>query len=564
MENPESSRRRPAASDLRTVRSLSLLINTAGFCFAVFLRRLTPHPYSSSVGLFRNQYIVMDTWGTLLCILILLGTFAALLPERRAAQVVRFFATRRFLVACLAAVLLSAGAVWIYRVYPLSMDEYAPLFQAKVFARGKLAATFPPALIDRLFPPRAIGHFFSVSYADGRVVSRYWPGFALLLTPFVKWHAAWLLNPLLALGSLLLLWKIAREVFDSAAAGGLAVLFAVASPAFTINAISLFSMNAHLFFNLAFVALLLRPTTARIAAAGLAGSVAVILHNPFSHLLFALPWIVWLAARPQRVRNLALLVLGYLPLTVGVGVVWILFRESVAAAGGAAHGAFFLPEILSTIAGGGKWLTVPSLRILVVRFMCLVKICSWAVPGLVVLAVFGGWRWRALPVVRLLAASALLTFVAYFFVRFTQGHGWGYRYFHAVWGVLPVFAAGALMKSRGPRAVWRKSLLRFAVTAALLSLVLGNTLRAVQVERYISRRLSERPVAPAEGRATCFVNTRHGYAAEDLLKNDPFLRGRVLYLISHGQASDAQFVHSLHPGAELFWSGPAGSCWSLK
>ncbi len=559
MKNPERRRIFRSASDLRTIRSLSLLINAAGFCFAVYLRRITPHPYSRSVGLFRNQFIVMDTSGTLLCVLILLATFFVLVSRRRAEQAARFFASRRFLVAGLTAVLLSAGAVWIYRVYPLSMDEYAPLFQARVFARGQLAAQFPPPLIERLFPPRAIGHFFSVSPADGRVVSRYWPGFALLLTPFVKWHAAWLLNPLLAMGSLLLIWRITRRVFDSDAAAGLAVLFAVASPAFTINAISLFSMNAHLFFNLAFVALLLRPTPRRILAAGLAGSVAVILHNPLSHLLFALPWIVWLGVRPRRARNLALLGIGYLPLTVGVGVAWVLYREAVAGAGG----AFSLPEILSGIAGGGTWLVAPSLRILVVRFMCLVKICSWAVPGLVVLAVFGGWRWRREPVVRLLAASAVLTFLAYFFVRFTQGHGWGYRYFHSVWGVLPIFAAGALLKDRGPRAAWRKNLLRFAVTAALLSLVLGTTLRAVQVERYISRRLAELPAAPAEGRAVCFINTQYGYAAEDLLKNDPFLRDRVLCLISRGRAADAKFVAKLHPGAKLFRSGPGGSCWAL-
>ena len=375
---------------------------------------------------------------------------------------------------------------------------------------------------------------------------------------------AWLLNPLLAFGSLLLIWKITRQLFDSAAAGGLAVLFAVASPAFTVNAISLYSMNAHLFFNLAFVALLLRPTGPRILAAGFVGSIAVVLHNPLPHLLFALPWIVWLGVRPRRLRNLSLLGIGYLPVTVGVGVVWVLYREAVAGAGGAAPGALSLLETLSMIVAKGKWLTAPSLRLLVVRFMCLVKLCSWAVPGLVMLACFGGWRWWKEPAVRLMAMSAVLTFLAYFFVRYTQGHGWGYRYFHSAWGVLPIFAAGALLKSRGPQAAWRRDLMRFAVTAAVLSLVLGNTLRAVQVDRYIARRLSELPVAAAEGCVACFVNMQYGYAAEDLLKNDPFLRNRVLYFISHGKASDAQMVKDLHPTAHLSWSGPEGACWSLQ
>jgi len=43
----------------------------------------------------------------------------------------------------------------------------------------------------------------------------------------------------------------------------------------------------------------------------------------------------------------------------------------------------------------------------------------------------------------------------------------------------------------------------------------------------------------------------------------PVLRDRVLYLISRGRAADAKFVAKLHPGAQLFRSGPGGSCRAL-
>src|SRR5258708_28116678 len=33
-----------------------------------------------------------------------------------------------------------------------------------------------------------------------------------------------------------------------------------------------------------------------------------------------------------------------------------------------------------------------------------------------------------------------LTFCAYFFVSLDQGHGWGYRYFHGAFGVIPILA----------------------------------------------------------------------------------------------------------------------------
>lgn len=138
--------------------------------------------------------------------------------------------------------------------------------------------------------------------------------------------------------------------------------------------------------------------------------------------------------------------MGYLPLTLGVGIAWVIYSALVAAPGGTASGSFSMLEILSMIIGKGQWLTLPSLRLLVVRFMCLVKLCSWAVPGLVMLAIFGGWRWKKERVIQVLAVSAIVTFLTYFVVRYTQGHGWGYRYFHSAWGVLPILATGALLK----------------------------------------------------------------------------------------------------------------------
>src|SRR5438067_426521 len=80
----------------------------------------------------------------------------------------------------------------------------------------------------------------------------------------------------------------------------------------------------------------------------------------------------------------------------------------------------------------------------------------------------GVWWRRAEPAVRLFAASALLTLAGYFFVPYDQGHGWGYRYFHASWGALPLLAACAL---EHPAA--GASLRRMTLIAALASLLLG-------------------------------------------------------------------------------------------
>src|SRR5262249_24575095 len=98
--------------------------------------------------------------------------------------------------------LLATGASFVYHRHPLSMDEYAPYFQSEAFASGHIAAHLPPQLIDWLVPPGFQGAFLEVSHSTGSVASGYWPGFALLLTPFSAVGVPWLCNPVLAALSL--------------------------------------------------------------------------------------------------------------------------------------------------------------------------------------------------------------------------------------------------------------------------------------------------------------------------------------------------------------------------
>jgi len=94
-------------------------------------------------------------------------------------------------------------------------------------------------------------------------------------------------------------------------------------------AITYFSMTAHLLLNLAFAWLLFERTFFRLVLAGLVGSFALLLHNPMPHFLFALPWIVWLALQPDRLRKLLALAAGYAPLALGVGFGWALLLSQI-------------------------------------------------------------------------------------------------------------------------------------------------------------------------------------------------------------------------------------------
>jgi hypothetical protein len=278
----------------------------------------------------------------------------------------------------------------------------------------------------------------------------------------------------------------------------------------------------------------------RLLAAGLVGSVALVLANPVPHAVFAMPWIAALVRR-RGLRALAPLTLGYAPLTLLLGVAWLSVRAQVSGVGGRAF-------------------AVPGAGLLYARLLALVELVTWAAPFLPVVA-WVGWRVarRGSPM-RLLAGSALALLVVYCFVPFDQGHGWGYRYVHPAWSALPLLAAAALTSSRA--AQWRAP----ALAALLLAIPATNALRAVQVRSFVAEHRSRAPELPQtrdDRRLLRFISLAGGDFRVDLLQNDPFLRDPVVNLASEGLASDASLVARRFPGARLVSRSPLGSVWEL-
>src|SRR5262249_27197221 len=110
------------------------------------------------------------------------------------------------------------------------------------------------------------------------------------------------------------------------------------------------------------------------------------LHNPLPHALFALPWFIWLALRPAPVRNLSYLAAGYLPLVVILGLGWLWLQTH--------FGMIGLSGGPYSVATAGHLFGWPSEKTLLARYIGFAKLWLWAVPGIVVLAVVGTWRWR--------------------------------------------------------------------------------------------------------------------------------------------------------------------------
>lgn len=526
-----------------------------------FQRSAAGNPFS--IPIFRHLILFQDYYALLPFAGIL--ALALLAPVRVLGLLMASWCGRNvWAVALATTAVLAVGTHAVYHNHPLSMDEYSQLFQSAIFAEGRLTGQIPPALIDWLVPPRMQGWFMRVSAANGTIVSAYWPGFSLLLTPFTALGVPWLLNPLIGGATVLVMHRIALVLFDDLESAGLVVLLTLASPAVTINALSYYAMPAHLLASALYVLLLLNPTPRRALLAGLVGSLALVLHNPAPHLLFGLPWIAWLACRPaglgERLRILGALFAGYLPLCLLLGWGWPFFLQSfsiqqpVASIANPASAGRMLLDSLQAVTGalqGGGLGT---------QLLGLCKLWIWAVPGLVAVAALGAWRmrrghgyWLAM------IGSALLTYFAYFLVRFDQGHGWGYRYFHAAWLVLPLLAAGALARDGNAPSPLRS----YLAGCAVLSLAILTAFSALLVESFVARHLAQSPGAPGGKVRVVIVTPSVGYYIWDLAQNDPFLRNEFIQLSSRGAQADRDMMARNFPQYRLLVTELRGTVWGI-
>src|SRR3989442_6473900 len=414
---------RGAASRMRhapvSARRLAVFGVAAGLLCLAFILRYTGFPQEP-----QRRYIfdyllrTQDLSGAALVIFI--AGAAAWPPLARAGlALVEAIGRRPWATALITFLVLCAGQLFVAKDHALAGDEYLILMQAKAFAAGGRTAHFPPELLTWVRPRPYFDLWLYASREPGAVVSVYWPGCALLLAPFVLLGMPWACNALLASGSLVLIGRLATRLTGAPEAAGWAMLLAAASPAFSGMALGYFSMTAHLFFNLLFVSALLER---RLALAGVVGSFALILHNPWPHFLFAAPWIAWIAWRDGW-RALLRLIAGYAPLALLIGVGWWLLMRKVQGqlwfAPPAGDFLFYWQLQLNRV------FAFPDGAMLAKRAAELVKLWLWTVPGLLALAAVGWWVAKRQMALGLFGLSFAATLAGYLFVWFGQGDGWG-------------------------------------------------------------------------------------------------------------------------------------------
>jgi hypothetical protein len=480
-------------------------------------------------------------------------------------RLLRWLGERPYVVGGAVAVLLSIGTLTVYHNQPLSMDEYAPYFQSQAFASGHLSGKFPVDLLNLLVPVGFQNYFLTISKVTGEVSSKYWPGFALLLTPFTLLGIPWACNGVLSGLTVIVMNRLARQLFQTVEAAGLVTLFTLASPVFFADGISYYSMTSHMLANAIFVLLLLQPTTGRLVTAGVVGSIALTLHNPVPHLLFAIPWLVWLARQERPVAKLGALCAGYLPLSLLLGLGWFVYL------GRLQHDGQPATEVAGSLHSTLSVFAFPTATVLYARLIGVAKILLWSAPCLLLLAIAGGWRSRLDSRLLTLAACGVLTLVGYLFFPADQGHGWGFRYFHSAWFALPLLATAFMYApvkteqpvARAPEApsAAEADVRSYVVACALLSLVVAVGLRASQIDEFMTDHLHQYPrYAGTEPRVV--VQSGAGFYPYDLVQNDPFLRKDVVRMIDVGKGLTAAAIQKRFPSYHRVYTDDYGEVWS--
>jgi hypothetical protein len=328
--------------------------------------------------------------------------------------------------------LLAYGSYSLMEDFPLSADERMVVFDMAVFDRLQLAT--PLAENWRPYAKALVPAFLLNENMPTGLVSAYLPMNALLRLAFSKLADPALFNPLLALAGGAALLDISRRTFKHDGPTSCVVLLIYAlSAQMLVNAMTVYSMTAHMALNLIWLAAFLRGGRLGHSIAILTGFVATGLHQLVFHPFFVAPFMLYLLRR----RTWKLLMLyGAAYATI---ILWWAYYPILA--GHEVANALQSPPNTSL---AGRISTAYAQRrgdTFFTTYLNLLRFIAWqnlAFLPLLSAAVGVAVRDRGLPAVLLLGIALWLTFVAV--VIPFQGHGWGYRYLHPYLGSFALLA----------------------------------------------------------------------------------------------------------------------------
>ncbi len=415
---------------------------------------------------------------------------------------------------------LIAAAEPIYHGTRPGLDEFLTEFQADIFRDGAIYGQVPPEWTPFM---RALqSQFVFIDAERGLWSSYYRPVFALLYLAARELAGGVWLNPVLTAASGLLVASIARRLWPARAdVPPLAALLLLSSPQTLAAGLGLYSMPAHMFFNLAWLRLILirRPLAHGLAL--VIGFLAIGLHQIHNHLLFAAPFIVLVLWRAQRIWAVV-----YAATYLASLIFWLTWTDALAVAIGVspasvqvAHSGGFVAAVFSS-------LSAPGLDSVIKVVVHLARFALWQNLALVPLVFLGLRALRHDRVLMSCAVAVALTVMVHLLLVPTQGHGWGYRYLHPVLGPVVLVALAGWVGEMGATSAGASSSAMGRALAGwtIATLVLLLPLHATFIERY-TRTIADATAylrqLPYE---VVLIDLASVWYGGDLGRNDPFLR----------------------------------------
>jgi hypothetical protein len=181
----------------------------------------SPSPYSGDQEMV--VYLLFGSLGTFLLLVGLAPWFGALArPLLKCWEIVMRLRPVMLVTGAAVFVFLAANAIsyFVFHHVPHIHDTVAQMFQARLFAQGKLYIPSPP-----------LPQFFDVLHIinNGRWYSQYPPGHPLILALGVLISAPWIINPVLGGLTVVVIYFLGKEIYDEATAR-LATVLAALSP----------------------------------------------------------------------------------------------------------------------------------------------------------------------------------------------------------------------------------------------------------------------------------------------------------------------------------------------
>ncbi len=422
--------------------------------------------------------------------------------------------------------------VVIHHSFDLSLDEFMPSFQARIFQSGQLLA---PISADALKVNENLQPFFTyVNPEHGLWASYYRPVHAALIALFSVFLHADLLNPFMAVLSVWAIADIARRIFpEHPEAPLLAAIMLVVSPQFLATAGTGFSFTSHLAFNLIWLAMFLRGSMAGHITAALVGFFAVGLHQVHVHPLFVTPFLAALLLGRFGPRK------ALVPYFISYGLalpIWMAWPEiSIWLQTGDAS---ILPTSVMEIDYIKDYFqytdNVAKVEDSLNTFFLatnLFRFWLWISPALLIL-VFVALRYvKTIGQIPILAGLGFaLMVLATHILMPNQMHGWGARYYQPVLGNFILFALGGYFAAQRPGMA--AQLKQVVATLLVVSAVILLPIRAFQIEAKIAPRAAVQQALSKLNADVVFIEPDQIWFAADFVRNDPYLTNRPIISIN--------------------------------